>query len=97
MRARLVALSLCVIVAVVPSVAGSQGNNCSFPGQGIGVGGTPGKNGSPGTFPGGGATGGAFPGGNCGGGGTVSTNEPLMLGLTGLALLGASMLGRRQR
>jgi hypothetical protein len=93
MRAYLVALGLCTMIAVAPTVADAQGNGCQFPGQGVGVGGTPGKNGTPGTFPGGGATGGVFPGGNCAGG-TVSTSEPLALGLTAVALLGASLLRR---
>jgi len=97
MRAFLVALGLCTMIAVSTTVADAQGNNCTFPGQGVGVGGTPGKNGSPGTFPGGGATGGEFPGGNCSNsGGTVSASEPLSLGLTAVALLGASMLRRRK-
>jgi hypothetical protein len=91
----LVALGLCTMIAVAPAVADAQGNNCEFPGKGVGVGGTPGKGGTPGTFPGGGATGGTFPGGNCNGN-TVSASEPLSLGLTALALLGASMLRRRK-
>src|SRR5262245_54156056 len=101
MRAYLVALGLCSVLALAPTIVDAQGNDCSFPGKGVGVGGTPGKNGEPGTFPGGGASGGTFPGGNCssnsGGGGTVSASEPLTLGLTGLALLGASMLRRRRQ
>ena len=92
MRAYLVALGLCTMIAVAPTVADAQGNGCQFPGTGVGVGGTPGQ--TPGTFPGGGATGGTFPGGNCAGGGTVSTSEPLALGLTAVALLGASLLRR---
>src|SRR5262245_17767418 len=104
MRVYLVALGLCSALALAPTVVDAQGNNCTFPGKGVGVGGTPGKNGTPGTFPGGGATGGEFPGGNCssnGGngvsGGTVSASEPWTLGLTGLALLGASMIRRRRQ
>jgi hypothetical protein len=94
-----VVLGLCSALALAPTIVDAQGNNCSFPGKGVGVGGTPGKGGTPGTFPGGGATGGTFPGGACassnGGGGSVSASEPLTLGLTGLALLGASLLRRR--
>jgi uncharacterized membrane protein YgcG len=96
MRAFMVAFGLSALITVAPTLAEAQGNNCSFPGKGIGVGGTPGKNGSAGTFPGGGSTGGSFPGGNCssGGGGTVSANEPLSLTLLGLGLVGASFLRR---
>jgi len=98
MRAYLVAIGLCALIAVAPTVAAAQGaTDCTFPGKGIGVGGTPGKDGSPGTFPGGGATGGTFPGGPCGGGGAVSASEPLTLGLTAVALLGAAILVRRRR
>jgi hypothetical protein len=99
MRAFFVALGFCTMIAIAPTLVDAQANNCSFPGKGVGVGGTPGKNGSSGTFPGGGATGGNFPGGNCsngGGGGTVSASEPLSLGLTAVALLGASLLRRRK-
>jgi MYXO-CTERM domain-containing protein len=97
MRAFLLTLGLCIMIAVAPTVVGAAGNDCQFPGKGVGVGGTPGQNGSPGTFPGGGATGGEFPGGNCSSsGGTVSASEPLSLGLTAVALLGASMLRRRK-
>jgi hypothetical protein len=95
MRAYLVVLTLCTMIAVVPTVADAQGN-CTFPGTGVGVGGTPGQ--TPGTFPGGGATGGTFPGGNCGNGNdAVSASEPLTLGLTAVALLGAAILRRRRR
>jgi hypothetical protein len=95
MRRLVVGAGFCSLVALAPAIAGAQGNHCTFPGKGIGVGGTPAQ--SPGTFPGGGATGGAFPGGNCGNGGTVSASEPLTVGLTAVALLGAAMLRRRRK
>ena len=97
MRGLVMALGLCAMVAIAPAVSSAAGNDCSFPGKGVGVGGTPGKGGEAGQFPGGGATGGVFPGGNCGTGGTVSASEPLSLGLTAAALLGASMLRRRRQ
>jgi hypothetical protein len=94
----LVVLGLCSALALAPTIVDAQGSNCSFPGKGVGVGGTPGKGGTPGEFPGGGATGGVFPGGSCSdNGGSVSASEPLTLGLTGLALIGASLLRRRQQ
>jgi hypothetical protein len=96
MRAYLVVSMLCTMIAVTPTIAGAQGNNCQFPGTGVGVGGTPGT--TPGTFPGGGATGGTFPGGNCGDtGGTLTASEPLALGLTALGLFGASLIRRRRQ
>ena len=100
MHASLVALGLCTALAMAPLAAEGQGNGCTFPGKGVGVGGTPGKGGTPGTFPGGGAPGGSFPGGNCGDGNgkpTVSASEPLSLGLFGAALVAASALTRLRR
>jgi len=52
MRALIMALSLGLVIATVPTVADSQGN-CSFPGKGIGGGVTPGNGRSPGEFRGG--------------------------------------------
>jgi hypothetical protein len=98
MRSTIVGLGVCAVLAMAPAVGGAAGNDCSFPGKGIGVGGTPGNPGSPGTFPGGGATGGTFPGGNCssnGGGNVTSATEPLTLGLLALGLFGASLIRRR--
>lgn len=58
---RMLAALAVVITLVAPVVVFAQGaTDCTFPGQGNGVGGT---------FPGGGNTGGIFPGGPCNGNG----------------------------
>lgn len=87
--ARFFVAGLFTLLAVGPVAAAPGGNGGEFPGQGTGVNGT---------FPGGGATNGVFPGqGNGVSGNTVSTNEPLTLVVTGLGLVGASLVLRRRR
>ena len=67
---RMLAALAVVVTLFAPVVVFAQGaTDCTFPGRGIGVGGTPGHDGSPGTLPGGGNTGGIFPGGPCNGNG----------------------------
>ena len=79
--AALLTLGVTTVAAAVPE---------TFPGKGNGVGGTPGKNGTPGTFPGKGN------GVSNTSTGTVAASEPVTLLLTGLGLLGASLLRRRR-
>jgi hypothetical protein len=83
-------------VLIANGAASAQGNNCSFPGSGWGVHGTPGDRFS-GTFPGGGATGGIFPGGSCGGGPTLTASEPVTLLITAAAFVGVAWLHRRRK
>jgi hypothetical protein len=94
MRMALVVAALFTLLAATAVDAAPPGEGGTFPGQGNGVGGTPGANGTPGTFPGGGATNGVFPGGA--NATDVSAAEPLALFLTGIGLLGASLLRRKR-
>src|SRR5262245_49100041 len=97
-RIALVIGALFTLVATASANAAPGGNGGTFPGKGNGVDGTPGKNGTPGTFPGGGATNGIFSGGGKtdSGGGVVSASEPLALLITGLGLVGASLILRKR-
>jgi hypothetical protein len=103
------AVALAVVITLfAPVVVFAQGaTDCTFPGQGNGVGGT---------FPGGGNTGGVFPGGACkgnggggtpggtvavggtgGGGGTIhaTASEPTMILTLAAGLILAGALRRR--
>ena len=77
-----VAVVVVAMTLLTPMIALAQGGaDCTFPGRGHGVGGTPGHDGSPGTFPGGGngpcnghgngGTRGGSGGGLAGGGGSL--------------------------
>ena len=99
------AVALAVMITLfAPVVVAQAATDCTFPGQGNGVGGT---------FPGGGNTGGIFPGGSCngnggggtpggavgtgGGGGTIhaTASEPTMILTLAAGLILAGALRRR--
>jgi hypothetical protein len=82
MRAHLVIMGLCTLMAFAPAVATGQGGNGNEGGgnQGGNQSGPNGQSGNQGGNP----------------GGTVHASEPLSLALTGAALVGAAILRRRR-